>query len=145
MPVHSLPAPMRVHMLTPLSFNDAQEIGDRVKSGSSVFLDMRAIDRELEERLRDFLRRLPFDAAAIACLVVLSQQLDIGGVAQPHEVAEFAHHDIAQREPAVAQVIAGAGEDDEDAAAQPEQRAEHAGGKAAGEQDQPGDHRVVAA
>jgi len=41
-------------MLSPLTFNDAQEIGDRVKSGSSVFLDMRAIDRELEERLRDF-------------------------------------------------------------------------------------------
>jgi FtsZ-interacting cell division protein YlmF len=41
-------------MLNPLTFNDAQEIGDRVKSGSSVFLYMRAIDRELEERLRDF-------------------------------------------------------------------------------------------
>jgi FtsZ-interacting cell division protein YlmF len=54
MPVHALPAPVRVHMLNPLTFNDAQEIGDRVKSGSSVFLDMRAIDRELEERLRDF-------------------------------------------------------------------------------------------
>lgn len=54
MPVHALPAPVRVHMLSPLTFNDAQEIGDRVKSGSSVFLDMRAIDRELEERLRDF-------------------------------------------------------------------------------------------
>lgn len=54
MPVHALPAPVRVHMLSPLTFNDAQEIGDRVKGGSSVFLDMRAIDRELEERLRDF-------------------------------------------------------------------------------------------
>lgn len=54
MPVHALPAPVRVHMISPLTFNDAQEIGDRVKSGSSVFLDMRAVDRELEERLRDF-------------------------------------------------------------------------------------------
>lgn len=54
MPVHALPAPVRVHMLSPLTFNDAQEIGDRVKSGSSVFLDMRAVDRALEERLRDF-------------------------------------------------------------------------------------------
>jgi cell division inhibitor SepF len=41
-------------MISPLTFNDAQEIGDRVKSGSSVFLDMRAVDRELDERLRDF-------------------------------------------------------------------------------------------
>lgn len=54
MPVHALPAPVRVHMLSPLSFNDAQEIGDRVKSGSSVFMDMRGVDRELEERIRDF-------------------------------------------------------------------------------------------
>lgn len=54
MPVHALPAPVRVHMLTPLSFNDAQEIGDRVKSGSSVFMDLRSIDHDLEERLRDF-------------------------------------------------------------------------------------------
>jgi hypothetical protein len=38
MPVHALPAPVRVHMLSPLTFNDAQEIGDRVKSGASVFL-----------------------------------------------------------------------------------------------------------
>ena len=54
MHVHSLPAPVRVHMLTPLSFNDAQEIGDRIKSGSSVFMDLRNADHDLEERLRDF-------------------------------------------------------------------------------------------
>ena len=30
MPVHALPAPVRVHMLSPLTFNDAQEIGDRL-------------------------------------------------------------------------------------------------------------------
>ncbi len=54
MPVHAFPAPVRVHMLTPLSFNDAQEIGDRIKSGASVFMDVRTTDRDLEERLRDF-------------------------------------------------------------------------------------------
>jgi len=54
MHVHALPAPVRVHMLTPLSFNDAQEIGDRIKSGSSVFMDLRNTDHDLEERLRDF-------------------------------------------------------------------------------------------
>ncbi|MSO44504.1 MAG: cell division protein SepF [Thermoleophilia bacterium] len=58
MPVHALPASVRVHMLSPLSFNDAQEIGDRIKSGSSVFMDMRAVDRDLETRLRDFLNGL---------------------------------------------------------------------------------------
>ncbi len=54
MPVHALPAPVRVHMITPLSFNDAQEIGDHIKSGSSVFMDLQNADRDLEERLRDF-------------------------------------------------------------------------------------------
>ncbi len=54
MPVHALPAPVRVHMFTPLSFNDAQEIGDRIKSGSSVFMDLQNADQHLEERLRDF-------------------------------------------------------------------------------------------
>lgn len=54
MPVHALPAPVRVHMLSPLTFNDAQDIGDHVKAGSPVFLDVRGVDRELEERLRDF-------------------------------------------------------------------------------------------
>ena len=54
MPVHALPAPVRVHMLSPLTFNDAQEIGDQIKAGSPVFLDLRSVDRELEERLRDF-------------------------------------------------------------------------------------------
>ncbi len=54
MPVHALPAPVRVHMLTPLNFNDAQEIGDRIKSGSSVFMDLQNADHDLEERLRDF-------------------------------------------------------------------------------------------
>ncbi len=54
MPVHALPAPMRVHMISPLTFNNAQEIGDRIKAGSSVFLDLRAVDRDLDERLRDF-------------------------------------------------------------------------------------------
>ena len=54
MAVHALPAPVRVHMLSPLTFNDAQEIGDQIKSGSPVFLDLRSVDRELEERLRDF-------------------------------------------------------------------------------------------
>ena len=49
MPVHALPAPVRVHMLSPLTFNDAQEIGDHVKAGSPVFLDLRSVDRELEE------------------------------------------------------------------------------------------------
>lgn len=54
MPVHALPAPVRVHMISPLTFNDAQQVADHVKAGDSVFLDMRAVDRALDERLRDF-------------------------------------------------------------------------------------------
>ncbi len=54
MAVHALPAPMRVHMMSPLSFNDAQEVGDRIKTGSPVFMDLRSADQQLVERLRDF-------------------------------------------------------------------------------------------
>jgi cell division inhibitor SepF len=47
-------APQNVHVCEPKSFNDAQEIGDRIKSGQPVIMNLQADDRELQRRLIDF-------------------------------------------------------------------------------------------
>ncbi len=57
--VHSLPSrkptnPMKPHAVTPAAFNDAQEIGDRFKSGQPVIVNLQALDRDLRRRLVDF-------------------------------------------------------------------------------------------
>jgi FtsZ-interacting cell division protein YlmF len=44
----------RVHVVEPRGFNDAQEIGDRVKSNQAVILNLQASSRELQRRLIDF-------------------------------------------------------------------------------------------
>jgi len=44
----------RVHILDPVSFDDAQEVGDRLKSGQPVILNLQGADRELARRLIDF-------------------------------------------------------------------------------------------
>jgi cell division inhibitor SepF len=46
--------PQQVHVFEPRSFNDAQEIGDRVKAGQPVIVNLQANDRELQRRLIDF-------------------------------------------------------------------------------------------
>ena len=38
----------------PDAFNDAQEIGDRFKSGQPVIVNLQAVDRDLRRRLVDF-------------------------------------------------------------------------------------------
>ncbi len=43
-----------VHTCDPRSFDDAQDIGDRVKAGQPVIMNLRADDRELQRRLIDF-------------------------------------------------------------------------------------------
>jgi len=44
----------RVHLVAPTGFNDAKEIGDRLKSSQPVILNLQGIDRELTRRLIDF-------------------------------------------------------------------------------------------
>jgi len=44
----------KVHVVEPRGFNDAQEIGDRVKSNQAVILNLQASSRELQRRLIDF-------------------------------------------------------------------------------------------
>jgi cell division inhibitor SepF len=43
-----------VHVVEPNGFNDAQELGDRLKADQAVVLNLRGLDRELQRRLIDF-------------------------------------------------------------------------------------------
>ena len=44
----------RVHVVVPSSFNDVQEVGDRLKANQPVILNLQAIAAELRRRLVDF-------------------------------------------------------------------------------------------
>jgi cell division inhibitor SepF len=46
--------PTRVHVMEPKGFNDAQEVGDRLKSGQPVILNLQGVERDLQRRLIDF-------------------------------------------------------------------------------------------
>ena len=45
---------MKPYAVSPDAFNDAQEIGDRFKSGQPVIVNLQAVDRDLRRRLVDF-------------------------------------------------------------------------------------------
>ena len=47
-------APVRVHLVLPRSFNDAQQIADRFKDGVPVILNLQNAEQELSKRLIDF-------------------------------------------------------------------------------------------
>jgi len=47
-------ADVRVHLVNPTSFNDAQEIADRFKQATPVILNLQTTDSELAKRLIDF-------------------------------------------------------------------------------------------
>jgi cell division inhibitor SepF len=44
----------KVHVVEPHGFNDAQEIGDRVKANQPVIINLRGVSRDLQRRLIDF-------------------------------------------------------------------------------------------
>jgi cell division inhibitor SepF len=44
----------RVHIVEPEGFNDAQEVGDRLKANQPVILNLQGIGRDLQRRLIDF-------------------------------------------------------------------------------------------
>jgi cell division inhibitor SepF len=44
----------RVHVVEPDGFNDAQEVGDRLKANQPVILNLQGIGRDLQRRLIDF-------------------------------------------------------------------------------------------
>ncbi|MDG2027392.1 MAG: cell division protein SepF [Acidimicrobiales bacterium] len=47
-------APTKPYAVTPTSFNEAQAIGDRFKSGQPVIVNLQGIERDLRRRLVDF-------------------------------------------------------------------------------------------
>ena len=53
-------ADVRVHLVTPRSFNDAQEIADRFKQGVPVILNLQTTEGELAKRLIDFASGLTY-------------------------------------------------------------------------------------
>ena len=55
-PVQAAPneAAIRVHLVIPRSFNDAQQIADKFKEGTPVILNLQGSDPDLSKRLIDF-------------------------------------------------------------------------------------------
>jgi cell division inhibitor SepF len=53
-------ADVQVHLVTPLSFNDAQEVADRFKRSVPVILNLQTTESELAKRLIDFASGLTY-------------------------------------------------------------------------------------
>ena len=53
-------ANVQVHLVTPGSFNDAQEVADHFKNTVPVILNLQATDGELAKRLIDFASGLTY-------------------------------------------------------------------------------------
>ena len=53
-------ADVQVHLVTPSSFNDAQEVADRFKRSVPVILNLQTTDSELAKRLIDFASGLTY-------------------------------------------------------------------------------------
>jgi cell division inhibitor SepF len=59
--LEAAPSPnVRVHLILPRSFNDAQQIADKFKDGIPVILNLQATDQELSKRLIDFASGLTY-------------------------------------------------------------------------------------
>ena len=58
--VESVPASVRVHLVLPRSFNDAQQIADKFKDAIPVILNLQGADQELSKRLIDFTSGLTY-------------------------------------------------------------------------------------
>ena len=54
------PASVRVHLVLPRSFNDAQQIADKFKEAIPVILNLQSSDAELSKRLIDFASGLTY-------------------------------------------------------------------------------------
>ena len=58
--VESSSSQVRVHLVLPRSFNDAQQIADRFKDSVPVILNLQSADTELSKRLIDFASGLTY-------------------------------------------------------------------------------------
>jgi cell division inhibitor SepF len=54
------PSSVKVHLVLPRSFNDAQQIADRFKQGIPVIINLQSADSELSKRLIDFTSGLTY-------------------------------------------------------------------------------------
>ena len=54
------PASVRVHLVVPRSFNDAQQIADKFKESIPVILNLQSSDQDLSKRLIDFASGLTY-------------------------------------------------------------------------------------
>jgi cell division inhibitor SepF len=54
------PAPAKVHLVVPRSFNDAQQIADRFKASIPVIINLQSADTDLSKRLIDFASGLTY-------------------------------------------------------------------------------------
>jgi cell division inhibitor SepF len=50
----------KVHLVAPSGFNDAQEIGDKLRANQPVIVNLQGINRELSRRLIDFASGLTY-------------------------------------------------------------------------------------
>jgi cell division inhibitor SepF len=55
-----VPAPAKVHLVVPRSFNDAKQIADRFKAQVPVILNLQGADTDLSKRLIDFASGLTY-------------------------------------------------------------------------------------
>jgi len=56
-PIRHMAAPpsgARVHVVEPHGFNDAQEVGDRLKADQPVIINLQGLSRDLQRRMIDF-------------------------------------------------------------------------------------------
>jgi cell division inhibitor SepF len=53
-PMPAPPAGARVHVVEPHGFNDAQEVGDRLKAEQPVIINLQGLTRDLQRRMIDF-------------------------------------------------------------------------------------------
>jgi cell division inhibitor SepF len=71
----------RVHVVEPHGFNDAPEIGDRVKENQAVILNLQGASRELQRRLIDFSSGLAYavggSMSRVADLVFLITPMNV--------------------------------------------------------------------
>jgi cell division inhibitor SepF len=51
---------VRVHLVVPRSFNDAQQVADRFKDSIPVILNLQGVDTDLSKRLIDFASGLTY-------------------------------------------------------------------------------------
>jgi cell division inhibitor SepF len=53
-PMAAPPSGARVHVVEPHGFNDAQEVGDRLKADQPVIINLQGLSRDLQRRMIDF-------------------------------------------------------------------------------------------